>query len=171
MLFEELALPVAEDGRIHPTFCQTVSASGRILTTAPDLQRTPVRTAESLEVRRAFVASEGHTLLSADWPQVEQRLLAHGERIAVNTPIQGSGADLMNVAILRATEGLAAAGLRAKLVLQVNDELILDVPTPQTAATAEVVVAAMEEAIPLRVPLKVDVGIGATWADAVNPVR
>jgi DNA polymerase I len=65
------------DGRIHPTFQTTVSASGRLITTEPDLQRTPVRTAEFRQVRQALIAAPGHKLISADWSQIELRVLAH----------------------------------------------------------------------------------------------
>lgn len=72
-----LLAAIEADGRIHPTFQQTVGAAGRLITTEPDLQRTPVRTEEFREVREAFVASPGHALVSADWSQIELRLLAH----------------------------------------------------------------------------------------------
>ena len=279
---------VAPDGRIHATFQQTVSSSGRLITTEPDLQRTPVRTEEFRAVRRAFVASPGCVMLSADWSQMELRLLAHitgdtelvrayqsgrdvhrltasalfdvdvarvsdaqreigktvnfatiygqgptalarqlgiptavakrhiarfferyagvaswrdavvadayadgyvttllgrrryiselwsgdpndrayGERVAMNTPIQGSGADLCKVAMLRAARGLREEGLEAQIVLQIHDELLLDVPEGELDRATEVVRTAMSEAIPLSVPMRVDVGTGRTWADA-----
>jgi DNA polymerase-1 len=68
---------VGPDGRIHPTYVCTHSASGRILTTEPDLQRTPVATDESAAIREALVAAPGHVLVRADWSQLELRLLAH----------------------------------------------------------------------------------------------
>ncbi|MEZ4241910.1 MAG: DNA polymerase I, partial [Myxococcota bacterium] len=72
-----LQAAIGPDGRIHPTIQQTVGAAGRLVTTEPDLQRTPVRTAEFREVREAFVPSEGGVLISADFSQIELRVLAH----------------------------------------------------------------------------------------------
>jgi len=72
-----LTASVAPDGRIHPTYVCTNSASGRILTTEPDLQRTPIATDESAAIREALVAAPGHVLVRADWSQLELRLLAH----------------------------------------------------------------------------------------------
>ncbi|MBX2796927.1 MAG: DNA polymerase I [Myxococcales bacterium] len=279
---------VASDGRIHATFQQTVSSSGRLITTEPDLQRTPVRTEEFRAVREAFVASPGCVLLSADWSQMELRLLAHvsadaelvsayragrdvhrltaaalfdvdvaqvsnaqreigktvnfatiygqgptalarqlsiptavakrhiarfferyagvarwrdavvadayadgyvttllgrrryiselwsgdpndrayGERVAMNTPIQGSGADLCKVAMLKTAQELAREALSARIVLQIHDELLLDVPVDELDRATDVVRTAMSEAVPLSVPMRVDVGTGRTWAEA-----
>lgn len=275
-------------GRIHTSFQQTASASGRLITTEPDLQRTPVRSEELREVRRGFVAPPGWQILSADWSQIELRLLAHltgdarlldayrtgadlhrrtaaalfdvpepgvtpsqreigktvnfatiygqgapalaqqlgvphrqakewidrffmtfsgvaswreatiarahldgfvttlggrrrqipelstgtwadrsyGERIATNTPIQGSAADLCKVAMIHVVQDLSAAGLRAALVLQIHDELLFEVPDDEVEPTIAVVRQAMEAAWDLDVPLVVDVGVGPTWADA-----
>jgi len=72
-----LTSSVGPDGRIHPTYVCTNSASGRILTTEPDLQRTPIATDESAAIREALVAADGHVLVRADWSQLELRLLAH----------------------------------------------------------------------------------------------
>ncbi len=286
---EVLAAAVDETtGRIHCTFQQTVSASGRLITTDPDLQRTPVRTPEGRRIREAFVASPGTVLMSADWSQIELRLLAHctqdpllleafregmdihartaaeihgvpvaqvtreqrnvgktvnfatiygqgatalaqqigverseasqliaryferysgvrrwldetvaqasqdgfvrtllgririvrelssknttdrsyGERIATNTPIQGSAADICKLAMLQIAEALAANELGARLVLQIHDELLLEVPEGEVDDTAAVVRACMETAFALDVPLVVDIGVGRTWADA-----
>src|SRR6185312_3165295 len=66
-----------ETGRIHATFQQTTGVSGRLISTDPDLQRTPVRTPEGRRIRKAFVAPEGTMLVSADWSQIELRVLAH----------------------------------------------------------------------------------------------
>ena len=279
---------IAEDGRIHPCYQQTVSASGRIITTEPDLQRTPVRTPEFRQLREAFIASEGHQLVSADWSQVELRLLAHhsrdpalvdafvrgddvhrltagalfgvdpnhvtpaqrevgktvnfatiygqgptalarqlevptktarahiqrffdryagvarwrdtvvteahadgyvttqlgrrrylpelwsgtpadrahGERAAVNTPIQGSGADLCKVAMVRIAARLRAEGLAAEMVLQIHDEILVDAPEHEVDAVTTLLTDEMCTALPLSVPLVVDVGVGRTWGQA-----
>lgn len=273
-------------GRIHPTFQQTASASGRLITTEPDLQRTPVRNPEFLQIREAFVAPDGWSVLSADWSQIELRILAHlsrderlltayrtdtdlhrqtaaalfgvpeeavdetqrqvgksvnfatvygqgptalaeklgvphaearrfietffwtytgvaawrtaildrahqdgfvetlggrrrylpelstrtwadrahGERVAVNTPIQGSAADLCKLAMLDVDRRLKAQGLQARMTLQIHDELLFEVPDDEVEATAAAVRESMETVWELAVPLVVDVGVGASWA-------
>lgn len=285
---EVLLAAIGPDGRIHPTFQQTVSASGRLITTEPDLQRTPVRTDEFREVRTAFVASPGNRLISADWSQIELRILAHasgdpklveayrtgadvhtatasqlfglppeeigthqrqvgktvnfatiygqgatalaeqlglsrpeaqryidtffawydgvrrwrdavvsqayvdgfvqtlmgrrrylpelssnnwndrsyGERIAMNTPIQGSAADLCKVAMLAVHRGFHARGLAARMVLQIHDELLVECPEAEVDAATQVLREAMTGAMTLSVPLVVDLGVGRTWAEA-----
>lgn len=281
-----LLAAIGADGRIHPTFQQTVGAAGRLITTEPDLQRTPVRTDEFREVREAFVADDGTVLLSADFSQVELRILAHvsgdavlaqafrdgrdvhrataaalfgvpedavfprqrevgktvnfatiygqgaaalarqleiptaearahiatffrtyagvarwreqvvadayartytttlsgrrryvpelfsndpnerayGERIALNSPIQGSAADLCKAAMLRVDE--VCAGTGARMVLQIHDELLLEVPEDVVSELAPKVREAMEGAMALDVPLPVGIGIGRSWASA-----
>ncbi len=283
-----IAAQSPRDGRVHPVFQQTVGVSGRLITTDPDLQRTPVRTVEGKRIRRAFVAEPGSVMLSADWSQIDLRVLAHfsrdpklveafrtngdvhrqtaadlfgvaqqavtseqrnvgktvnfatiygqgatalsqqlgiprkdaaahieryfatyagvrdwldrtiaeagvygfvttlngrrryipeltsrnaqerqaGERIAANTPIQGSAADLCKLAMLRVARDLADRGLRARLVLQIHDELLLEVPDAEVDAVKALVIDAMEHPAPLEVPLVVNVGVGRTWADA-----
>jgi len=276
----------ATTGRIHATFNQTVGLSGRLISTDPDLQRTPVRTPEGKRIRAAFVAPPGFRILSADWSQIELRVLAHfaqdprlieafaqdldvhrqtaaalfgvapelvtgpqrtvgktinfatiygqgatalaqilgvprkeaqayidgffttyagvaswlartveqaardgyvttllgrrrwipelrslspmdrqaGERIAANTPIQGSAADLCKLAMLDLHGRLRGSG--ARLLLQVHDELVLEVPEAEVDATRDAVVAAMTHPWPLDVPLVVNVGVGRSWAEA-----
>ncbi len=277
-----------ETGRIHATFQQTTGVSGRLISTDPDLQRTPVRTPEGRRIRKAFVAPEGTVLLSADWSQIELRVLAHfskdpglvsafrdnldlhrrtasmlfgvspeavskeqrdvgktvnfatiygqgatalgqilgiarkdaqryieqyfeayagvrawldatiaeahekgyvttllgrrriipelsmrnetdraaGERIAANTPIQGSAADLCKLAMLAIDRGLPAVAPRARMLLQVHDELVFEVPESEVAETEKLVRAEMERPYPLDVPLVVGVGVGRSWGDA-----
>lgn len=283
-----IAAQSPRDGRVHPLFQQTVGVSGRLITTDPDLQRTPVRTVEGKRIRRAFVAEPGFVMLSADWSQIDLRVLAHfsrdpklveafrtngdvhrqtaadlfgvapdevtsaqrnvgktvnfatiygqgatalsaqlgiprkdaqahieryfhtyagvrawldrtiaeagvygfvttlngrrryipeltsrnaqerqaGERIAANTPIQGSAADLCKLAMLRVARELADRGLRARMVLQIHDELLLEVPEAEVEVVKALVIDAMESPAPLEVPLVVNVGVGPTWADA-----
>lgn len=277
-----------ETGRIHATMQQTASVTGRLIATDPDLQRTPTRTAEGRRIRQAFVAPKGSVLLSADWNQIELRLLAHlsqderllasfranedvhrrtaselfhcppeavtaaqrtvgktvnfatvygqgstalsqilgvarseakamterffsiysgvaawrdrviaqahetgsvttllgrtrvipelfshssidaqtGERIAVNTPVQGSAADLCKQAMLDISRELRAQNLHARLLLQIHDELVFEVPDAEVAATRAVVEQGMTEVASLSVPLVVSIGVGATWAEA-----
>lgn len=277
-----------ETGRIHASLQQTTGVSGRLISTDPDLQRTPTRTPEGRRIRRAFVAPEGMLLVSADWSQIELRVLAHfsqdprlleafrdkldlhrrtasllfhvtaeavtreqrnvgktvnfatiygqgatalgqilgvarkdaqsyieryfeyysgvrrwldrtiakahedgyvttllgrrrfipelsmrndsdraaGERIATNTPIQGSAADLCKLAMLQIDRGLSAVAPHARMLLQVHDELVFEVPEAEVAATSEFVRAAMERPHPLDVPLEVSIGVGRSWGDA-----
>ena len=286
-----LPLPelIAErDGRLHTTINQAVAATGRLSTTNPNLQSIPVRTELGRRIRSAFVAADETRLLSADYSQVELRILAHvsgepvlrdafarnedihaatasqvfgipqaelsrgqrdtakmvnfgiiygissfglsenlgipreeaqelidtylarlprvqelikrtiaqaaadgyvttllgrrrpipelrasnrqtrslGERLAVNTVMQGTAADVIKVAMVRIHERLRAEGRAARLVLQVHDELLLEVPEVETSAVRDLVREEMVGAYPLDPTLAVDVGVGDSWADA-----
>ncbi|HZD25792.1 MAG TPA: DNA polymerase, partial [Alphaproteobacteria bacterium] len=88
------------------------------------------------------------------------------ERAAINAPIQGSAADVIRRAMVRIPPALAAAGLRAKMLLQVHDELIFEAPEAEVAETTAVVKRVMEGAAHLSVPLTVDTGAGDNWAEA-----
>jgi DNA polymerase-1 len=90
---------------------------------------------------------------------------AADERIAVNTPIQGTSADMIKLAMIRVNQGLAEAAPKARMVLQVHDELIFSVPESQLAPAESFVTEAMREALPLDVPIVVDVAIAENWAD------
>ncbi len=282
----ELIDPV--DGRLHTTINQAVAATGRLSTTNPNLQSIPVRTELGRQIRSAFVAADGSRLLSADYGQVELRILAHvsgetvlrdafargedihaatasqvfgvpqaelsraqrdrakmvnfgiiygissfglsenlgipredaqelidaylarlprvqdligrtvaqaaadgyvttllgrrrpipelrasnrqtrslGERLAVNTVMQGTAADVIKLAMVRIHDRLRAEGRAARLVLQVHDELLLEVPEVETSAVRELVLEEMVGAYPLDPPLAVEAGVGDTWADA-----
>jgi len=275
-------------GRIHCTFQQTVSATGRLITTDPDLQRTPVNTAEGLRIRRAFTAPVGTIIVSADWSQIELRLLAHvsedpllldayvndldihrrtagqifdldpgdvddkqrgvgktvnfatiygqgatalgqqlrvprkeaqryidtyfeaysgvrawldatmeqahgdgfvttllgrrryipelssnsfmertaGERIAANTPIQGSAADICKLAMILIANRIREEQLTSRMLLQIHDELVFEVPTAEKNVLTELVRHEMESVVALKVPLKVDIGHGPDWGGA-----
>ena len=277
-----------EDGRVHCTFQQTTGVSGRLITTDPDLQRTPIRSEDGKRIRQAFLPKEGWTLISADWSQIELRVLAHfskdprlitafrdeidlhtvtaaelfcvaeldvtaeqrnvgktvnfatiygqgatalgqqlgltrneakkmidryfelyagvrkwldetvatanksgyvstilgrkryipelssnnfadkayGERIAANTPIQGSAADICKLAMLEINRRFKAAGFEAKMVLQIHDELLVEAPKNEVEAVTKVVRECMEQPCELDVPLKVDIGAGTSWAEA-----
>jgi DNA polymerase-1 len=276
------------DARLHTTFNQTVAATGRLSTSDPNLQSIPIRTELGREIRSAFIAEEGHRILSADYSQIELRILAHvsgepklreafargedihtataaevlgiepakltsgqrsiakminfgivygisayglsenleiprdeaqryidaylarfphvqdfiartieqaaadgyvtsllgrrrpvpeirasnrqtrgfGERIAVNFVMQGSNADIIKVAMIRIARRLRDEGRGARLVLQVHDELLLEVPEPEVSKVRELVREEMCGAYDLDPPLAVDVGVGDNWADA-----
>jgi DNA polymerase-1 len=279
---------IGTDGRLHTTINQTVAATGRLSTTNPNLQAIPIRTDLGREIRSAFVAEPGHRLLSADYSQIELRILAHvsgepklreafargedihtataaevlgkdpatltkderaiakminfgivygisafglsenldipkaeaqeyidaylarfplvqafiartiaqasedgyatsllgrrrpvpelrasnrqtrgfGERVAVNFVMQGSNADIIKVAMVAIHERLRAEGRGARLVLQVHDELLLEVPETEVSKVRELVREEMVGAYPLDPALAVDVGVGDDWAEA-----
>jgi DNA polymerase-1 len=276
------------DGRLHTTFNQAVAATGRLSTSNPNLQAIPIRTELGREIRSAFVAEPGCRLLSADYSQVELRILAHvsgepklreafargddihrataaevlgkdpatlttgeraiakminfgivygisafglsenleipreeaqeyidaylarfplvqdfiertieqatrdgyvttllgrrrpvpeirasnrqtrslGERLAVNSIMQGSQADIIKVAMVAIHRRLRDEGRSARLVLQVHDELLLEVPEAEVGPVRELVRKEMTSAFPLDPPLAVDVGVGDDWNDA-----
>ena len=279
---------VAKDGRIHTTFNQAVAATGRLSSQDPNLQNIPVRTFEGRRIRDGFVAEEGHVLMSADYSQVELRVLAHfcgsgalvesfrneedihrrtasevfgvsmdevsadqrtaakainfglmygmsafrlgrdldisredaqqymddyfgripqvsawieatkekardagyvetlygrrrlipdiysrdyadrmaAEREAVNTVVQGTAADLIKRAMIRVHGVLTNSKLRSRLLLQVHDELLLEVPRDEVTKVTALVVEEMMGAADLIVPLEVQVGTGHNWNDA-----
>ena len=279
---------IAEDGRLHTTFNQAVAATGRLSTTNPNLQAIPIRTELGREIRSAFVAEADHKLLSADYSQIELRILAHvsgepklreafargedihtatavevlgvdpakltsgqrsiakminfgivygissfglsenleipreeaqeyidaylarfphvqdfikrtieqaerdgfatsllgrrrpvpelrassrqtrslGERLAVNFVMQGSNADIIKVAMVRIHDRLREEGRGARLVLQVHDELLLEVPDAELSAVRELVREEMCSAYELDPPLAVDIGTGDDWHEA-----
>ncbi len=276
------------DGRLHTTFNQAVAATGRLSTSNPNLQAIPIRTDLGREIRSAFIAEAGHKLLSADYSQVELRILAHvsgepklreafarnedihtataaevlgkdpatltkdernvakmvnfgiiygissfglsenleiprdqaqeyidtylarfpmvqdfiqrtieqatrdgyvttllgrrrpvpeirasnrqtrslGERLAVNSVMQGTAADIIKVAMIGIHDRLRTEGRSARLVLQVHDELLLEVPEAEVSAVKELVRAEMVGAYPLDPPLAVDIGVGDDWNEA-----
>jgi DNA polymerase I len=288
-----LARDAHGDGRVHATFQQTTSATGRLISTDPDLQRTPVKDDDGARIRSVFRATPDgsgrpRVIIDADWSQIELRLLAHfsrdpslvdaftegldvhtrtaarifgkdaadisksernigktinfatiygqgatalaqqlhidrksassyiesyfsahpgitafieaavqsadekgyattiagrrriipelksnspmdrsfGERVAVNTPIQGSAADICKLAMLRVARFLDDKHPRARLLLQIHDELVLEAPTEEADDIAAAVKHIMETVVPLCVPLVADVGVGASWGEA-----
>ncbi|HSA49573.1 MAG TPA: DNA polymerase I [Yinghuangia sp.] len=286
---EGLVKTIADDGRIHTTFQQTVAATGRLSSKDPNLQNIPIRTEEGRLIRRSFVVGEGFEgLLTADYSQIELRIMAHlsgdealieaftsgedlhntvasavfavptdrvdaemrrkikamsyglayglsafglsqqlditpeearklmatyferfggvrdylravvdearqtgytetvfgrrrylpdltsdnrqrremAERMALNAPIQGSAADIVKVAMLAVDAGLREGGFASRVLLQVHDELVLEVAPGERVPVEELVRSAMAGAYPLRAPLDVSVGFGATWEDA-----
>ena len=276
-------------GRVHTCFNQAVAATGRLSSSDPNLQNIPIRTELGREIRGAFVAEPGNVLISADYSQIELRVLAHlsgddalidafrrgedihdrtalkvfgsssslsehelrrrakiinyallygkqaftlakdigvsrqeaqdfidayfagfpavrrfidqlletaratgvvktmfgrrrlvpeltsrngqiraaAERVAVNLPIQGSAADILKRAMIDVHAGLrTVAGGRARMILTVHDELLFEAPEAAAEETAEAVRSLMERAVPLSVPLTVDVGTGRSWKEA-----
>jgi DNA polymerase I len=109
---------------------------------------------ETLSGRRRYIRE----LESKNW-----NIRQFGERVAQNTPIQGTAADLIKEAMLRIHQGLGEKGLQARLLVQVHDELVFEVPEGELERVRDFVVAEMEGAMELAVPLKVDVGVGRSW--------
>jgi DNA polymerase-1 len=279
---------IAVDGRLHTTFHQAATATGRLSSSDPNLQNIPIRTEVGRSIRRAFVADPGWKLLSADYSQVELRILAHiaedpalveafradedvhvrtaaevfaipagdvsaeqrrvakmvnfgiayglspyglatrldipqdeaaaiieryfarytgirryleetvasarrtgvvetlfgrrrlmedlhssnrataqaAERAAINMPIQGTAADLIKMAMLRIDTEIRQRGLRTRMLLQVHDELLLEAPEGELEEATVLVRTAMSGVASLRVPLRVDLGVGQSWAEA-----
>jgi DNA polymerase-1 len=277
-----------QTGRIHTSYNQTVTATGRLSSSNPNLQNIPIRTEEGRKIRRAFMAAPEHVLLSADYSQIELRILAHysqderlleafredqdihrrtaaevlnipshevtpemrrqakainfgiiygmgpfglakqlrisnalaktsieryfdryqgvkrfveeviretkkneycktllgrkrpipelgsrnrtvrqqGERLAVNTTIQGTAADLIKKAMIEIHSLLHEQGLKTSMLLQVHDELIFEAPMEELDQIKDMVKDRMENVWPISVPLKVDMGWGENWADA-----
>ena len=285
------ALPLLvnpETGRIHTSYNQTATATGRLSSSNPNLQNIPIRTMEGKRIRQAFIAPEGWEIISADYSQIELRVLAHlsrdgalmeafaagedihsrtaadvfgifpamvsaemrrqakvinfgilygmsafglakelgvpqkqaqayidgyfrryegvrryldgileqarrdgfvttllkrrrylpelangnplirqfAERMAINTPIQGTAADLIKVAMLNIASRLHTQGLAAAMIMQVHDELVLETPADEKAEVMALVKEEMEGVIELVVPLRVDIGSGKNWDEA-----
>lgn len=285
---EGLLKVIEDDGRIHSSFNQTETRTGRISSTEPNLQNIPVRTELGREMRRFFCAKDGWTLVDADYSQIELRVLAHisqdknmieafknnedihaitasqvfgmpldmvtpimrsrakavnfgivygigafslakdigvsnkeasnyiknylahysgvdeymrnivdkakldgyvetmfgrrrylpelssskhtlrafGERVARNMPIQGTAADIIKIAMIKVNERIKKEGLKARLILQVHDELIVEAPQDESMRVAMLLQEEMENAVTLSVPLTADAAIGKTWYDA-----
>jgi DNA polymerase-1 len=275
-------------GRIHTSLNQAATATGRLSSSEPNLQNIPIRGEWGKRIREAFIAEENNLILSADYSQIELRILAHlsrdeglidafisgvdihtrtasdlfgvtadnvtsemrrvaktvnfgiiygispfglsealnitpaeakkyidgyferhhgvkayieqtlkdvrergyvttmfgrrrsvpeissrnsntralGERLAVNSPIQGTAADIIKIAMIRIGESLRAGGLKAKMVLQVHDELVFELPANELDKTGSLVKEKMERVADLLVPLKVEMGHGKNWAEA-----
>lgn len=274
--------------RIHSVFTQTVTVTGRLSSTEPNLQNIPIRTELGREIRKMFVAKEGYVLVDADYSQIELRVLAHiandetminafrnnedihavtasqvlgipledvtkeqrssakavnfgivygigefslaqdlhisvkeakayiesylekyhgvrnymesikeqakkdgyvktmlnriryipelkspnynirqfGERVALNTPIQGTAADIIKLAMVRVDNRLINEGLKSKLILQVHDELIVEAHKDEVDKVKQILSEEMQSAMELNVPLKVDMSTGHSWYDA-----
>ncbi len=277
-----------QNGRVHSTFDQVATATGRISSSEPNLQNIPVRTEEGREIRQAFLPREGWVLLDADYSQIELRLMAHfsgdeamlsafrtgqdvhartaseifdvplaevdstlrsrakavnfgiiygisgfglarntgvsqqeaksfisryfakypgvkrfmdtavadgqengyaltlmgrrrylpeltasnaivrefGKRAAMNTPVQGTAADIIKLAMVRVEEALRREGLQSRLILQVHDELLLECPPEEVTTASRILQEAMEGVITLSVPLSAEVHEGTNWAEA-----
>ncbi len=285
---EGLLKVISQDGRIHTSFQMTVTATGRLSSTEPNLQNIPVRKELGAQIRNMFVAAPGMMLVDADYSQIELRLLAHisgdenmkeaflsgedfhtvtaskvfgvpveqvtptlrsrakavnfgivygisafslaqdigvytneakaymdayleryhgvrdymknivesakekgyvstiygrrrylpelkssnfnmrsfGERVALNMPVQGTAADIIKLAMVNVYRRLKESGLKAKLILQVHDELIVECPGEEAEQVRDILTDEMENAVHLSVPLVAEAHIGHSWAEA-----
>ena len=285
---EGLLKVISEDGRIHTSFQMTVTATGRLSSTEPNLQNIPVRKELGAQIRNMFVAAPGMVLVDADYSQIELRLLAHisgdenmreaflsgedfhsitaakvfgvpvdqvtptlrsrakavnfgivygisafslaqdigvytneakaymdayleryhgvrdymknivdsarekgyvstiygrrrylpelkssnfnmrsfGERVALNMPVQGTAADIIKLAMVNVYRRLKETGLKAQLILQVHDELIVECPGDEAQQVRDLLTEEMENAVHLSVPLVAEAHIGHSWAEA-----
>jgi DNA polymerase-1 len=91
---------------------------------------------------------------------------AYGERLAQNSPLQGSAADLIKLAMIRISDAVTERELRSRMLLQVHDELVFEIPPDEEAIMRELVRGHMERVVELAVPLVVDIGVGPNWLDA-----
>jgi len=101
-------------------------------------------------------------------PDIDSRIRAKrgfAERTAINTPIQGSAADIIKLAMVRIYDRLRREGLQSRLILQVHDELIFEIPPGEEAVMRDLVQGEMEGAVKLKVPIKVDIDVGKSWFD------
>lgn len=279
---------ISKENRIHSTFNQTITATGRISSTEPNLQNIPIRMELGRQIRKVFVPREGHVFIDADYSQIELRILAHmsgderlieaynrdqdihritasevfhtpfeevtplqrrnakavnfgivygissfglsqdlsitrkeaseyieryfetypgvkhfldglvanakrdgyvttlygrrrpvpelsssnfmqrsfGERVAMNAPIQGTAADIMKLAMLHIEDALRKKNLKAKLILQVHDEVLIEAPVEEEECVREIVRNEMMEAASLSVRLEIDIHSGKNWYEA-----
>ncbi len=285
---DKLPLLVEEDGRVHTTYAQAVAITGRLASNNPNLQNIPVRTEEGRRVRKAFIAQEGHKIISADYSQIELRIMAHlsedealiaafsqgvdihrataaevfhvkpeevtseqrryaktinfgliygmgqyglassleissdqakqfidryfarypavahymestrqnarelgyvetvfgrrlylpeinspkgniraaTERAAINAPMQGTASDLIKLAMIAVQSWLEQEKLHSKLIMQVHDELVLEVPEGECELIQKMIPQLMAGVAHLKVPLVADVGVGQNWEEA-----
>ena len=279
---------IAEDGRIHSNFNQTITATGRISSTEPNLQNIPVRMELGRLIRKVFIPDEGCVFVDADYSQIELRVLAHmsgdqklieayqqaedihritasqvfhvpfeevtslqrrnakavnfgivygissfglsqdlsistkeakeyieryfetypgikgfldglvagakeqgyaatmygrrrpvpelkssnfmqrsfGERVAMNSPIQGTAADIIKIAMVRVHDRLQEEGLKSRLILQVHDELLVEAPLEEAGRVEQILTEEMQQAAELKVPLEIDMHRGNNWYEA-----
>ncbi|MGQ0722980.1 MAG: DNA polymerase, partial [Candidatus Eiseniibacteriota bacterium] len=155
-LGKTLGIPTREASRFIDSYFERHPGVARFVTETQERARETLYV-ETLLGRRRPVPEIGSR---------DHRTRAFGERIAVNTPIQGTAADIMKLAMIRVQEDLDRRRMRARLVLTVHDELVLDCPAEERDAVSEIVRSGMEEAMPLSVPLKVDAGSGRDWSEA-----
>jgi DNA polymerase-1 len=161
-LAKALAIPQAEAAAFIAAYFQAFAGAAAFIDDVLDRCRRDGQVTTILGRRRAIT---GVRERSARRTAAGVLALALPERTAVNTVVQGSAADLIKLAMLGVRRRLAAERLRAALVLQIHDELLLEAPVDEVPAASALVVEVMRSALPLEVPLEVSVHAGATWAE------
>jgi DNA polymerase-1 len=155
-LSRELGIPVAAAREMIAAYAERFPGVRRYAETAVEQAR-----------RAGYVTTLlGRRRYLPDIRSANRNFRLFAERTAVNTPIQGTAADIIKLAMIKVHAGLREAGLDARMVLTVHDELLFEVPDAELDATREAVRSLMEQAFPMNVPLRVDVYTGANWAEA-----
>ncbi|MBI4720468.1 MAG: DNA polymerase I, partial [Chitinivibrionia bacterium] len=132
----------------------------------PGVKRFVDETVASARKNGAVTTLLGRVRQLADIDSADNRARAFAERVAVNTPVQGTAADLIKVAMIKIAGELRRRKLEASMILQVHDELLFDLPAEELDEVRDIAARTMETAVPLSVPLKVDTGFGRTWLEA-----
>jgi DNA polymerase-1 len=132
----------------------------------PGVRRFIDETIERARREKAVTTLLGRVRHLPDMSSPDHRTRSFAERTAVNTPIQGTAADIIKAAMVRIDGELEKRGLRARMIMQVHDELLFDVPSEELEEAKVIVREGMENAIRLEVPLKADMGVGNNWLEA-----
>jgi DNA polymerase-1 len=156
-LAQRVGISRQEAKKVIEDYYRTYAGVRRYMEELPDRARR-----EDCVVRSIF----GRLRRIPDLNHKNANLRARAEREAINLPMQGSASDIVKLAMLRVAEALRRERLSARMILQVHDELVFEVPKKEAARTGEVIKAAMEGAVQLDVPLVVELGTGANWMDA-----
>ena len=180
----------ARTQRVHTSYSLAATTTGRLSSSEPNLQNIPVRNEAGRKIRTAFIAAPGHQLISADYSQIELRVLAHmadipqlkkafAEGLDIHAmtasemfgvPVKDMPSDVRRRAMTRMDAALVDAKLDAQMLLQVHDELVFEVPQSQVEATIalarQVMVDAPNPAVRLSVPLQVDAKAAKNWDEA-----
>src|SRR5260370_1020645 len=167
------ALPQLVDplsGRGHTSFGQASTATGRLSSSNPNRMNIPIRTELGQRIRRAFKAGRpDHATVSAHYSQIELRIAAHlsGEpkRMAINFPMQSLAADIIKIAMVRLQREIEADQIEGRMLLQVHDELLFEVPRSEVDQFAEKVPRIMTGAYELETGIEVEMRVGPNWAD------
>jgi DNA polymerase-1 len=155
-LAQRLGIPRAEAGKIIDAYFQQFAGiRGYIEQILEDGRKSGY--VETMTGRRRYVR---------DLTSANATVRGAAERIAMNTPIQGTAADMIKLAMIRVDEELRQGELRTRMLLQVHDELLFEVPQEEVATAKLLITEAMRNAMPLRVPVEVEVGTGANWLEA-----
>ena len=186
---------IGPDGRVRTSFQMTVTATGRLSSTEPNLQNIPTRTELGSRLRAMFTAAPGCVLVDADYSQIELRLLADmagdtemrdafrsgadfhtvtaakvfhlpPEQVTPELPVQGAAADIIKIAMVRVHSRLRDEGLQARLLMQVHDELIVECPVSEREQVEHLLTEEMSRAASLSVPLIAEAHSGQNWLQA-----